>query len=1851
MASDSNIKKVTLEIGGEILRTKEWTEIDGYFETTEVGTGVWSVTYSTTKCFDGNLRGIPDWVFDENDDRYPDVKNALEDLRCGDQRNTAPYFNLPHTEDKGHPNYVGFKIIDIQTIGQSQDNELSEGNYINDADGGLSSLSLNNNSFTSNTDISDMRTYQNGNPIWDSLNPQNTVYETWEFKPGGFSPLLGQLALGIEYLMPAWPGGGKTIWKFTCEKASGVEANFRSASPRGRWEFCEGCWGYQGIDSGMGDNSTDNAYNPQWDNYWSISTNLTIPIINENISSGAYGALHNPWPGCDFHDYDTPYDPDSTPERFRRGYESVQGRTLYLYPTANSPYKHPIIFDIFEGVQDAIWVRGSSKGIIKFVADLVKRQAYEDEGVNFDNDFSGYTVDMEALNWSIPLDGILPYTFSGDLADYWPNGVDFSIQGFFSTYKCYISPYVHSGLWSYNQQTLLNGDTIGNGGIVYEENPGDIAEQTGNGADNPLATTGGIIGLNQDISPVHAIGSSIIPVDWDYYMEQINDSQYTSSYPFNPGAVVGPTYNQYRRLGWRSACFDSYWGDYKWGVAGDWAEESGFALEMRISELENCEVWILTDYFTEQEKNALESLSTYIETWPFSSEPVTNAVPFSSLVSESEGDNTMYSGYATTSQGGEGRDLMVGRRITSIGQTLTCMPRAYSPFTENSGSNVGKGGMIMSSGLMKRHWKEIMTVTASNWYLTAGEGYADCIYDDDTSIDCTEVWVDTVMWIFNDFFQPYIEYHYDDHAPASHWEFIHIQPIDPSLPVRCEIGSFKVYKHNWETLQQSEEETELVTEFIVTSVVEEVQNQIRETWEQLDILDNKGVPLSLTFQSGDLRDVTKRSAGFSKTFEIPANPHNERVIGMLSGPGRYRDGESVKWRKGRIKSGDVEVFNGYVRIEGYKTAKGGLYKCHIIEDPAAWPTMIGDGTICELSDSEEGGIRFVDKTAENVLLPFGNGMDGSMPGVFTGSGLASEYQILDGLNPAQDRSYYKFPPINYGPWYSNGSNLLTQSLHPALSVRYLLNKIFKSIGYTLESKWMDEPQEQYNGDAPAWVGNHSTMSRLVLPYTSGTDYSDSDDSTGPDGKYYAFAGRSEKFFLDNHFMAGYPSTGIPMSCDEFDWGSSFPGFIEETDPMDCYNESPDPPEYSESGTTNTGNGYGNFSDSTINGGYTVPFTGRYRVAFKGWFSWIKNDVLDSCMNGPTLYASWHVKDGPGQPYYPLTAATGSEIVGGLLQSQNPSVVNQYWTGGYQSYECNDEFFQEGTTPGFPWNVTQTYDWFIDASNQVNSHIGAKVKWDGNNGIFTGCGSGDWEVEKAINCEMDIDLQEGQTIKMGFYMRNINCSSAVACTARNCELMFYPLATTAEPENPVSFSTALGCNVKQMDIIKGVTEMFNLHWTVDSDSKTVYAEPYDEFYGSGKILDWSSKLDMDSWEDVYIIDEVAKEVFFRYASDNGDGLNHDFEEVESNDPLWCKRFYNEAIFNKVDLDEKGTDVFSSTFQFQQSLSSSGDLTWPCGGTPDMPILWKNEENSAGNKPNVSWQDGTERPDDDNSDSNFDLRILAYFGNDPSADLTAQSASQTINLGSFPYFGTQNMRVSPNVDYHNLSWDSREADSVINPGTMNTSLGLFDKHWKRQYEKTTGEGSLRICYFNLQDEDIELFDYRDVIKLYFDHVATYWTVNKIKDYKPGANVLTKVELVSYDLNNEQLQKPISIYGKKGISSTKKPIKRKYRKNKVKEDVNKYNLNKEKIYAQGEKNLITFNGVNENMLKKEDGSYKNIGPTHILKQPKSIVSINPKSGEVILNGGTIQASMDIDGTSVISDVYYYDWRTKKNCKLYLK
>ena len=995
-----------------------------------------------------------------------------------------------------------------------------------------------------------------------------------------------------------------------------------------------------------------------------------------------------------------------------------------------------------------------------------------------------------------------------------------------------------------------------------------------------------------------------------------------------------------------------------------------------------------------------------------------------------------------------------------------------------------------------------------------------------------------------------------------------------------------------------------------------------------------------------MRDPSKRSGGFSKTFEIPASPHNERVIGNLSGPGRFRDGDTVKWRKGRIKSGGVEVFRGFVRIEGFASNSGGRYKCHIVEDPAGWPTLIGDGTMCTLSD-ENGGIggqTQFQKTAVNMLLNNGNNEPGTNAwrGNYYTNG---EFSPGDGSfnldqNPAAEQKFAIFPPINYGAWNvaNNGWCINSQSIHPAVHVRYLLNLIFNSIGYKLESKWMDSPVEQYNGDAPEWVGTHSTMSRLVIPYTSGEEYTNDTNATGQDGNYKVKAGRSEMIFLSNHYE-NYSN----MTADSGDRFSSFPEFIEETDVMNCYNElvePPNTPSYS-NGDATTGDGYGNQNGSPWNGvagGYTVQFNGRYRVMFKCQVSPHKPQWMTPCYNGTEIIANWMVKN-PGDNYKPLFDGNG-----GLMSSINPSVVNNNFTDNESN--LNNNTGSSGSNIGYPFNTTPNGY----TQGAFGGSYGRKIQFNGNSNPWPLENSsipGDWGDWKNIELDMDIDLEEGQIIKIGFWGKNKCGGEDLYMRMRNAELLIYPLANTAPPEMPISFSKALGCGVKQMDIIKGVTEMFNLHWTADGETKTVYAEPYDEFYGSGKVIDWSEKLDANSWEDLYIIDEAAREVFFKYKSDGGDGMIKDFEseDFENNDPLWSIMIENEAVFNKVDVEEKGTNVFASTMQFLVNPASSGDATWPAAGTPDMPVIWPNREHpTTGELPSQEWLVNSTRPPGEYPGNRFHLRCLTYFGILPESfgDFGLSSASWSGSVGSYghniPYVGTQNYYAGVGKDYHSLSWDDvpgvvqEEVDGECYDADYNLipcieektvySLGLFSKHWKNQYEKITGKGTLRICYLNLNDNDIATFDYRDIIKLYFDHVATYWTVNKIIDYKPGAGELTKVELVEYNLQADQSSE-VSIYKNKEISNIKKPkkITRKAPKPEVQSSIGGPGLEVRKATANNSYDIEI----------KKTKSLRGKGLTK-----ETIPFAIKRNGDVCIRGGEIQAEIDVGGHSVLSDIY---------------
>ena len=198
---------------------------------------------------------------------------------------------------------------------------------------------------------------------------------------------------------------------------------------------------------------------------------------------------------------------------------------------------------------------------------------------------------------------------------------------------------------------------------------------------------------------------------------------------------------------------------------------------------------------------------------------------------------------------------------------------------------------------------------------------------------------------------------------------------------------------------------------------------------------------------------------------------------------------------------------------------------------------------------------------------------------------------------------------------------------------------------------------------------------------------------------------------------------------------------------------------------------------------------------------------------------------------------------------------------------------------------------------------------------------------------------------------------------------------------------LPCDVKQIDYLEGLTDMYNLQWTSDPKSKTVYFEPYNDFFGSGKLLDWTEKLDHSSWNDKFIVNELAKRIVFRYTRDSGD-VGHEWIDTWRENNGHSEYTTHIEIQNQKFRKEEivlGTDKFASSIRFnnkgQQPTPSTnsqgynwGDMSWQDPVTrkrnPLMPIYWS-EEGGDRNKGSGS------RPPYQKFPRKMKMRILNYY----------------------------------------------------------------------------------------------------------------------------------------------------------------------------------------------------------------------------------------------------------------------------------
>jgi hypothetical protein len=285
----------------------------------------------------------------------------------------------------------------------------------------------------------------------------------------------------------------------------------------------------------------------------------------------------------------------------------------------------------------------------------------------------------------------------------------------------------------------------------------------------------------------------------------------------------------------------------------------------------------------------------------------------------------------------------------------------------------------------------------------------------------------------------------------------------------------------------------------------------------------------------------------------------------------------------------------------------------------------------------------------------------------------------------------------------------------------------------------------------------------------------------------------------------------------------------------------------------------------------------------------------------------------------------------------------------------------------------------------------------------------------------------------------------------------------------TMNTFIPDKIKQSDFIKSIFLMYNLYVTEDPNSETnLILLHRDEYYDSGKAVDWTNLLMKDKDQSVIFIPELNnKKLRLTHKADT-DSPNKVYTDV-------TREIYGQVEVTFENEYVKGIDVKETIF--------SPTPVQPTVFGAFLPLL-----NGAAPKTNI--------------------RILFDNGELTAQDVNILSGYDTVTPtnGAYPYlshFG--------GVDPLNPTFDINfaECQYYYYQVAQNTNNNLYNIYWRRTVAQING-GKLLTAYFYLRENDIQLMELNDKIRI--DN--SWWSINKVIDYNANNLQPTKVELISLE-----------------------------------------------------------------------------------------------------------------------------------------
>ena len=340
---------------------------------------------------------------------------------------------------------------------------------------------------------------------------------------------------------------------------------------------------------------------------------------------------------------------------------------------------------------------------------------------------------------------------------------------------------------------------------------------------------------------------------------------------------------------------------------------------------------------------------------------------------------------------------------------------------------------------------------------------------------------------------------------------------------------------------------------------------------------------------------------------------------------------------------------------------------------------------------------------------------------------------------------------------------------------------------------------------------------------------------------------------------------------------------------------------------------------------------------------------------------------------------------------------------------------------------------------------------------------------------------------------------------------------------------------QLGFIQGIIHAFNLQFTTDITSRTVYIEPFNDFYKEQKdAVDWTNKIDLSKMqEDKWVQSDLKREMIFKYKTDSNDKVVEHRGNTYWNGIL--DEFpYREFLSNEF---EAGKVIFENPF-FAGSYNSRDGQTYSGSAstnvTPYRANLWGLCDTGA-----VPTGGSACRPPKGYS---FVPRLVNHIKMDcdasPAYPIRNAAGTQVWApsggigdidvIAIIPGYTSAPTVITPILvracsvdgytDHDNprqpLTYASvNQASFECSSNSFGASLpykGLYQTYYQNMIEQIKSNPRIKTVYVNLKLSDINKLDLRKLV--YID--GNYYRINNIIDYRPNNNEVTKVELVLWE-----------------------------------------------------------------------------------------------------------------------------------------